>query len=495
MTSALKQSFMSSLYVACELGAEKGRIMLGALEKDELTVSEAGDLQDLINRKDGALQWDIPHIYQQVLGIARGISAQEVPIKGISFHSSVGGCLLFEAKGSPILPAVHAPEPAASSELNKMLSKITAAALYEETGLQPLASSMLCQLAAEFPRRLKRASHALSLADGFNYLLSGVPRAEVSQASQTQLYNPRTKSWSEQLLKLIGVPPRLLPPLIPAGSKLGEVRADIAHEAGLDEARVIAACSNEMAAALAALTIADTGNWAFLWPGDWTVLGTKLEQPFINDVSREMKYSNLIGYGESAFFHRRWPGLRLVEECRRAWAEQDRALDSEVLMHLATSASPFEALIDPSDPRFLAGADMPKAIQAFCRGTGQEVPRKPGPMLRCILESLALQYRKAVLELEYVTCSSFNRLYVLGGRSNSLLNHFLANALQLPVVVVPAEAAAVGSVVVQALALGNIAAPENARELVGRSLKMRTINPHARAWTEAFDRFLELNAS
>ena len=138
---------------------------------------------------------------------------------------------------------------------------------------------------------------------------------------------------------------------------------------------------------------------------------------------------------------------------------------------------------------------MPQKVQSFCRDTGQEPPRKPGPILRCILESLALQYRKAILELEYMSGGSFTKLYVLGGPSNSLLHHFLTNALQMPVVIVPASLPAVGNVILQAMALGHVGSIDQARDLVNHCLKLHTINPHASAWTEAYDRFLSLTPS
>jgi rhamnulokinase len=401
--------------------------------------------------------------------------------------------LLFEANGSLVTPSPRPAEAAATNELNKLLTKVTIQTFYEELGIQPCACSMLGQLAAESSRRLKKASHALSLADGFNFLFSGVPRAEFSQAHQGQLFNPTTKMWSEQLVKAAGLPPKILPPLVPAGTKLGEVRRDLAPQSGLEDAVVTSTCSNTLSATLAALTIADPESWAFLWPDDSAVLGTRLEYPCINDVSREMKYSNLVGFQNSIGFYKHWTGLRLVEECHRAWSQQDRALDDEVLMHLATSATPFEALIDPANPRFASAQDMPQEIQAFCRETGQEAPRKPGPTLRCILESLALHYRKALLELEYIAGATFNRVYVMGDRSNALLNHFLANALQLPVEVLPTETAAIGNVAIQALALGHIASLEEAQDLVRQALKTHVIHPHATTWTDAYDRFLDLN--
>jgi rhamnulokinase len=486
---------MSNLYVACELGAEKGRILLGALQKEGLFVSEAGEFQDLTILQDRSEEWDLSGIYQQVLSGIHGILAQDEPVRGISFHSELADSLLFEGNGTLLTPAIRPTPEAAKAALAKVLSKVSVEALYEQTGVQPSPQSMLCQLATESSRRLRRAGHALSLADGFNYLLSGLSRAEVSQAQQTQLYNPLTKSWSENLLKTLGLPARIMPPVVSAGTNLAAVRKDIAGGTGLEEARVIAACSYELAAALAALTIADREPWAFLRPDDWTLIGTTLEAPFINDVSREMSYSNLIGYGNTTSLCKAWTGLRLVNECHGAWLQQDRAMDSDVLMHLATSATPFEAFIDPGDPRFQTATDMPQAIQAFCRETGQEAPRKPGPILRCVLESLALQYRKALLELEYITGKNFTRVYVLGDKSHHLLNHFLANALQIPVVAVPSTLAALGNITVQALALGHITSQDQAHQLVNHALKLHPINPHLAAWTEAYDRFLALKPS
>jgi rhamnulokinase len=469
--------------------------MLGALQKEGLMVSEAGEIQEISTVQEGTVEWNISAIYQQVLAAARGIAAQEEPIRGISFYSSHTDPFLFEKDGSLITPVIRAEEDPANPGLKKVLARIPPQELYQETGVQFSSTSMLCQFALESSRRLKRAHHVLSLPDGFNYFFSGVPRAEVSQAHQSQLYNVATKSWSERLLKASGVPARIMPPVVGSGTNLAPVRPEVAREAKLEDARVIVSCSHELAATLAALTLADNESWAFLRPAESTTLGTRLEAPFINDVSREMGYSNLVGYGDSVGFYKNWIGLRLVDECRRAWSQQDRGLDNEVLMHLATSATPFEAFIDPADPRFVSSADMPQEIQSFCRETGQEPPRKPGPTLRCVLESLALYYRKALMEMEYITGNNFRRLYVLADRSNVLLNHFLANALQIPVVMVPSSIAAFGNVAVQALSLKHIESLEEARHLLNHSLKVQTINPHATAWTEAYDRFLGLKAT
>jgi len=481
---------MSNLYVACDLGTAVGRVMVGSLHKGHLMVTEAHRFANTpIQDKEG-LQWNVAQIYQEIVEGLRGIGRQEEPVDGFSCTSWGSDYILFEPNGALITPAFHHNDGRTNGVSKHVLSKAPWETIYEETGVQLSSANTLFQLAAE-SRRLKRAGHLLSVADGFNFLLSGVPQTEVSQASTTQLFNPQANAWSDRLLQALQLPAKLFQPVVPGGTKLGPLRANVAEETKL-EAQVIASCSHELSAALAGLPITSGEGWGFIWPGEWTRLGTVLETPFINDASREMKFSNEVGYRGSVSLYKRAMGFWIFDECQRFWAAQDRGLDSEVLMHLAVSAPPFEALIDPSDPRFLTPGDMPLKIQAFCKETNQQVPRKPGPITRCVFESLALSYRKTLLEIEYLTGMQVARLFVLGKSSNTLSNNFIANALQVPVVVATADAAAVGNIIVQALALGHIKSIEEAREIVRQSCKMETIYPYASAWQTAYDRFVEL---
>jgi rhamnulokinase len=353
-------------------------------------------------------------------------------------------------------------------------------------------ASTLFQLAAERPRRLDRAQHLLPVADALNYLLAGVPHFELSQASATQLYNPVAHTWSNRLLNALGLPPRLFPPLVPAGTEIGPLRPEIAKTTGLDEAQVVASCSHETAAALVGLPISPGEDWAFLRLGSWTVMGTELTEPIITDTGRALNFSNEVGYGGAVRFSKQTVGLWILEECRRFWKERDREIDDGLLMHLAGSSPPFESLINPADPRFLEPGDMPLKIQAFCRETHQRMPRKPGPIIRCVMESLALQYRRTLQEIEELTGRQITRLYLLGGSSNALLNHFTANALRRPLVVGAADPAAIGNVIVQALALGHLKSLEQAREVVRHSFKTETLVPYATAWDTAYERLTHL---
>lgn len=486
---------MSKYYVACDLGPESGRVMLGTLHPDSLTLSEVRRFQNVPVQEKDALQWNIPQLYQEVLEGLRAIGAYEEAVDSISCDSWSGDYLLFDSDDSLIAPAYHHRDLRTREGMQKVLSQISREVLYQETGVQPMPRNTLCQLAAEKSRRLARAQRLLPVADAFNYLLSGVPRFELTMTGATQLCNPVTRSWSPRLLDTLALPAKLFPPLVPAGTELGPLRPEIAKSTKLEDAQVVASCSDETAAALAGLPILPGESWAYLRLGSWASVGTELPQPIITDASRNLGFNNEPGYGGSVRFSKPAVGLWILEECRRYWKEQDREIDDALLTHLAGSAPAFESLINPADPRFLSPGDMPLKIQAFCRDSGQPVPRKPGPIIRCVLESLALFYRQTLQEIEDTTGRQIARVYLLGGTADFLFNHFIANAVRRPLVLVPPDATALGNVVVQAVALRHLKSLEAAREIVRHSCKLETLLPYATAWDTAFVRLKEIHAA
>jgi rhamnulokinase len=213
--------------------------------------------------------------------------------------------------------------------------------------------------------------------------------------------------------------------------------------------------------------------------------------PFMTSVCRDLNFTNEVGYGGSFRVLKNISGLWIVQECRRDWARKEQDYDYAMLGHLAASADPFVSLINPEDPRFLAPGDMAEKIKAFCKETGQRTPKKPGEVIRCVLESLALLYRRTLGQLEACTGRQFERLHIVGGGSlNSVLNHFTANAVQIPVVIGPTEATSVGNLLVQAIAMGHISSLEEARKIVRDSFPIQTIQPReAAVWDEAAVRF------
>jgi len=483
---------MDNFYVACDLGAETGRVSLGSLHKGKLSLFEIRRFANEPIQQKNSLQWNIPQLYQELIDGLRSIGAHEEPVDSISCNGWASDYLLFEADGTLITPTFHHADPRGRSAMEEVFAKIPWETVYDETGVQKLPANTLFQLNAEKSKRLHRNHRLMPVADGFNFLLGGVPGIEMSSASVTQLFNPVTKDWSEPLLRALQLPPEMLPRVVPAGTRLGKLRPEICRATGLDDPQVVTSCSHELAAALAGLPIAHGENCAYLQTAAWSMMGTQLLGPIINDISRDWNYTHEIGYGGAVHFSKYLPGLWVLDECRRFWKEQDREIDSDLLMHLATSSEPFESLVNLSDAQFQTPGDMPLKIQAFCKETGQAVPRKPGPVARCVLESLALLYRRTLWEIECVTGRQFDRLFLLGASGNSLLNHFTANALQIPVTIVPSNITSIGNVVVQALAMGHIKSLAEAREIVGNSFRMETIMPHAAAWEAAYHRLAAL---
>ena len=333
------------------------------------------------------------------------------------------------------------------------------------------------QLAAESPERLAAARLLLNIGDGFNYLFSGVARAEQSLASTTQLFNPRTRAWSGPLIKTLGFPAALFPPVVPSGTRLGPLLPELVRETGLSAHEVIATCSHDTGAAVAAVPGAGD-DWAYLSSGTWSLMGMECAEPVVNDASRDLGFTNEIGYGGSVRLLKNIVGLWMVQECRRHWAGAGQEHDYPTLTRMAAGSAPFVSLIDPSDPRFMEPGDMPGKIARFCIETGQPPPADPGAFVRCILESLALVYRRTLAQLEQLSGRQIHRLHVVGGGSrNQLLNQFIAGALGIPVIAGPVEASAAGNILIQAIALGRLPSLAAARDVVRNSTPIEIVKP------------------
>jgi rhamnulokinase len=482
---------MRNYYIACDFGAESGRVMLGDLSPGKLVLREAHRFANQPIRDKNGLYWDVPRLFQEMLTGLEKVSQHDDPIAGISCDSWGVDYLLFEEDGTLITPTHHYRDPRCEGGMKSFLGQMPWEALYNETGIQKLPLNTVFQLAAESPKRLRQAHQLLPIGDGFNYLLSNVARVEVSMASTTQLYNPLTRTWSSKVLEALRLPSRLLPPIVGSGTVLGPMRPDFARQRAFEETRVIASCSHDTGAAVAALP-ASGENWAFLSSGTWSLMGVELPEPMITEEARELNFTNEIGYGHKVRLLKNIVGLWIVQECRRSWAEREQEIDYDVMTHLAGAAQPFQALINPADPRFLAPGDMPQKVAAFCKETHQIVPRKPGEIIRCVLESLALYYRKTLKEIERLTGRKIEKLYVVGGGTkNTLLNHFTANALQIPLIIGPSEATAAGNILVQAIALGQLKSLDEARAVVHESFSCEIIQPHAAAWDAAYARLTQ----
>lgn len=484
---------MTTHYLACDLGAESGRLMLGSLDGGRLTLEELHRFPNTPVKADGSLHWNIPGLFDELIAGLKKAAARNIPLAGISTDSWGVDYLLFAADGSLMSPTFHYRDPRTKKGVENAFRKVDWKTIFAETGIQFMPLNTIFQLAAESPERLAQARHLFLVGDGFNFLLSGVAQVEESMASTSQLYNPRTRSWSKLLLEALPLRAELFPPIVASGTRLGLLRESITRDTGLAGLEVLASCSHDTGAAVAAVP-ASGQNWAYLSSGTWSLMGVELPAPIINDDCRELNFTNEIGYGGSVRLLKNIIGLWLVQECRRDWAKAGQEFDYATLTRLAAEAPPFVSLINPTDARYLSPDDMPAKIAAFCRETGQPVPSSPGAMIRGVLESLALLYRRTLRQIEQLIGQKIERLHIVGGGSkNDLLNQFTANALQIPVLTGPVEATAAGNVLIQAITLGHLRSLQAARQVVRDSMGVSSVQPERAAdWNKAYARLEQL---
>jgi rhamnulokinase len=481
---------MKTHYLACDLGAESGRLMLGTLEDGRLTLTELHRFPNTPIDEGDRLLWNLPALLDEVTVGLKKAAALGVPIASISADSWGVDYVLYDEAGARLDPVHHYRDARTAQGVEHVLARLSWPQIFAETGLQFLPFNTLFQLAAESPDRLASADRILGVGDAFNHWLGGRPCYEESLASTTQLYDPRIRGWSRTLLEAVGLRTDLFPAIVPSGTRLGALRAELAAETGLEGVEVVASCSHDTGAAVAAVP-AQGDDWAYLSSGTWSLMGVELSRPVLDDRVRELNFTNEIGVGGSVRFLKNIIGLWMVQECRREWARQGQDYDYAALAQRAAEAPAFAALVNPADPRFVSPGDMPGKIAAFCREHGQAAPTTPGAFIRCILESLALLYRRTLRQLASVTGRKLGRLHIVGGGSrNVLLNQFAANACQVPVITGPVEATAAGNVLVQAIGLGHLPSLAAAREVVRNSFDTETVEPaDAAVWDAANARF------
>lgn len=507
---------MATHYIGIDLGAESGRVMLGSLTEGRLALEEIHRFANTPLRTDGSWHWDVPTIWAGIKAGLHLVARRGLPIASVSVDSWGLDCVLLDAHGAVMPPVFHYRDPRTERGVKTLFAKVPWEQVFAETGIQFMPINHLYHLAAETPERLSRAAQIVPIGDVFNCFLSGVARAEVSMASTTQLYNPRTRTWSKPLLDALGLALEKFPPLVEPGTKLGGLKPQVASETGLNaDVQVIATCTHDTGAAVAGvpvaadvrsrtggegaaevrlLTSAATTDWAYLSSGTWSLLGLELDAPILTDRCRELNFTNEIGFGGSVRLLKNIVGLWLVQECRREWAGAGQEFDYATLAQLAAEAEPFRSLINPGDPRFTQADGMPERIAAYCRATSQPLPETPGQFIRCALESLALQYRRVLRQAEELAGAKVERLHIVGGGSkNALLNQFAADACGVPVIAGPAEATAIGNILVQAIALGHLSSLAAGREVVGASFETVRHEPREAAqWQVAWERFERL---
>jgi len=480
-----------SRHVAIDLGADSGRVIAGELRNGILTTSDLARFANAPLVLHDGLRWNLPALYAGALeGLTRAGGSGE-NVASISVDSWAVD-YVYASTEEPLLGLPYCyRDKRLEGALERAFALVSSDEIYAETGVQFMVYNTLYQLHDDTVRRPRLTGLAeciLPIADHLNFLLCGHMATDRSMASTTQLFNPRHGAWSSFLPERLGISRRLLPRVVPSATVLGPVGSYLALP-HLQGTQVVASCSHDTAAAVAAAP-GEGQDWAYLCSGTWSLLGVELDAPLISADSRLANFTNELGAENTVRFLRNIAGLWILQECRREWASASGAPpDHRILMEEATASPPLQALINTGDPRFLRPGSMPEKIRSYCRETGQPLPSSRGEIARCILESLALEYARTLRELETLAGRTMRRLHLVGGGSrNTLLNQLTADACGVEVLAGPAEATAIGNILLQALALGLVRSLAHLREIVRASFPLARFLPQAggaKTWANA----------
>ena len=480
---------------AVDLGAQSGRVALGRFDGEKLAVTEAHRFANVPVESGGSLRWNAEELRRNVLDGLRA-AARDGAVDSVAVDSWAVDFGLVDSEDRLLEDPVHYRDTRRAAAFRAVLERVPARHLYDRTGIQLLPINTVFELAAmaaDDDPALRAADRLLLMPDLFHLWLCGSRTTELTNATTTQCYDPIAGRWAEDVLDRLEIPAEIFPDVVTPGTTLGPVTAETASQTGLGQATVIAVATHDTGSAVAGAPLGSRGS-IFLSVGTWSLVGSELDGPLINDETFDANLTNEGGVAGTTRLLRNVTGLWLLHECRRTWADQGQELSFEQLVELARSAAAFGPLIDPNAPAFLEPGDMPQRIADYCTATGQTRPEGVGEIVRCALESLALKHAETVDLLHGITGVQPRELHVLGGGArNDLLCQWTADACALPVLAGPEEATLLGNLVVQAMTLGELASIDEARVVVRNSFSPTVHEPRADPrWAEARERFAAL---
>ncbi len=496
----MSENSAASTFLAFDLGAESGRGILGRWNSGRLSIEEISRFPNEPVFYNGGLHWDVPRLWLEMRTTLRSISAHGVHrLDGVGVDTWGVDYALLGENGALLENPFHYRDARTDGVMDRALNLLSPELVYSTTGIQFLPFNTLYQLyAAQLgtPRLLEAAQHLVTVPDLFYFWLTGKIACELTSASTTQFLDVHKREWSVEILRKLGIPTHFLAPLVEAGSIAGNLLPEVTEgQPALSDTPVIVPACHDTGSAFAA--VHSGKKVALISSGTWSLLGTELPSPIVTDEARHLNFTNEGGVGGTVRLLKNITGLWLLERCRRDWhSEGDRHVYEDLLSQ-AAAERPLQYLIDPDDSSFVLPKNMPQAIAAFCRKTGQSIPDGPGAVTRAVLESLALKYRQVLESLERLVGTTFQEIRVVGGGSrNDLLNQFTADATGRRVLAGPVEATALGNLAMQMLATRAIGSLAEAREIIAACFPSRLFEPkETRGWERAYDRFLAFSAS
>jgi rhamnulokinase len=447
---------------------------------------------------NGHLKWDAARLWSEIKrGLSKYKSHYTAPLSGISVDSWGVDFALLDAGGELLGDPFHYRDPRTDGMPQRVFARVSEREIFQLIGIQTMQFNTLFQLfsmAESGDGSLAAARNLLMIPDLFHFWLSGEKSAEYTDASTTGMLLCRERRWAGELLRRIGIPSGFLGPITDPATILGEVKTQVLGECGLaGPVPVIAAGSHDTASAVAAVPLMDAHS-VFISSGTWSLMGVESGEPVTSDQALSLHFTNEGGVNKNIRLLKNISGLWLLQECVRCWQAEGRQYSWDEVMQLAADAAPFRSLVNVDASEFLAPENMPAAIREHCSRAGQPEPHDDGAIARCCLESLALRYRNILEALETLTGRNLTTIRIVGGGSqNKFLNQLTADVCRRVVIAGPAEASALGNVMVQAVAAGCLGSVAEGREAIALSVGPVTYEPQPVAGLDqAYERFCSL---
>ena len=485
--------------LAFDYGASSGRAIVGTYENKILSLKEVHRFASDPVYMNDVFTWDFLRLFLELKrGILKAYQGGDSDIASIGIDTWGVDFGLLSKDGQLLGNPIHYRDSRTDGMIEKACLRVPAEKIYEITGIAFQKFNTLYQLLALNEADsvlLKDADCLLFIPDLFNYFLTGEKKCEYTITSTAQLYDPVKGDWAYDLIKEVcpKVNTDIFPEVIPAGTKVGNLSESICDELGVKSIPVIGVAEHDTGSAVVSVPFYDTKS-AYLSSGTWSLLGVELEKPIINETTRTLNYTNEGGINNTVRLLKNIMGLWIQQECKRHWEKLGETVSFNELDEACDKAAPFSAVIDVDDATFFEPNNMPIKIQDYCRRTNQKVPETKGEILRLVMEGLALKYREAIEGLEKIVGYKIPALHIVGGGcKNKVLSQFTANAINRPVYAGPIEATAVGNLVTQLIAMGEIKDLAEAREVVRNSFPIEEYVPaDIEAWEDAYNRYKKL---
>lgn len=480
---------MKQNFFAVDLGATSGRTILGSFTENGLNLEEINRFPNHLIEVGGHFYWDIYALYRHIIEGLKIVANKKLPISSIGIDTWGVDFVCVGKDGNLLRQPYAYRDPHTVGAPEKFFSRISRNRVYEKTGIQIMNFNSLFQL--DTLRRnndsaLEAADKILFMPDALSYMLTGEMVTEYTIASTSQMVNAHSRRLEPELLEAIGLTEENFGRFVFPGEKVGVLTEEVQKMTGLGAIPVIAVAGHDTGSAVAAVPALDQ-NFAYLSSGTWSLMGVEMDTPVINAETETLNVTNEGGVEGTIRLLKNICGMWLLERCRLNWGETSYP----ELIAEAEVCEPFRSLINPDDLCFANPANMEQAIRDYCQATGQPVPEQRGQIVRCIFESLALRYRQVLESLRVLSPNPIETLHVIGGGSrNDLLNQFTANAIGIPVVAGPSEATAIGNVMIQAMAAGEAKDVAGMRQLIHRSVPLKTYQPQdSGTWDAAYLHF------